>query len=155
MAVSGTRSRALYDRDFWTGSRQQVAAVRRRDVGAIDWENVIEEIETLGRSEEHSWTSYCKNVISHLLKIEHSAAKEARNHWRQEIETWRVEMHRTLQDNTGMKAKFPEMLGKAWSRGLEDALTALAREGDPIYAVEKRQWRNWGSGCRWSTHTAS
>ena len=47
--------------------------MRRRDLGAIDWDNVIEEVETLGRGEKSFWTSPCANVFSHLLKIEHSA----------------------------------------------------------------------------------
>ena len=80
-AVSEPRPRSLYDEDTWTWAREQAAALRRRDGEAIDWENVIEEIECMGRSEEHAWTSLCTNVISHLLKIEHSERREGANHW--------------------------------------------------------------------------
>ncbi|MYB52747.1 MAG: DUF29 domain-containing protein, partial [Acidobacteriia bacterium] len=62
-AVGKTRARELYDEDPWSWSRQQVAAMRRRDFGAVDWENVIEEIGDVAGRDEDAWVSYCKNVI--------------------------------------------------------------------------------------------
>ncbi len=35
----------LYDRDFYTWAIHQADALKRRDFNAVDWENVIEEIE--------------------------------------------------------------------------------------------------------------
>lgn len=34
----------LYLKDFYAWALEQAAAMRRRDFGAVDWENVIEEI---------------------------------------------------------------------------------------------------------------
>ena len=139
-----TRAQRLYRADFWSWTREQADAVRRRDADAIDWENVIEEIETLGRSEEHSWTSYCKNVISHLLKIEYSAARESVRHWRGEIEAWRDDMFGVLSGNPGMKHRIPDLLAKAWMLGRKDAVRELTRHDAPRdAAAEKSLRRNW------------
>lgn len=62
-AAGGRRERPLYDEDFWSWTQEQAGALLRRDLDAIDWENLIEEIETLGRSEQHASTSYCANVV--------------------------------------------------------------------------------------------
>ncbi len=91
--ADGTREQRLYDKDFWTWTQEQAAALRRREFGAVDWDNVIEEIETLGRSERSAWTSYCANVIAHLLKIEHSPVSRDLNRWLGEIVAWRGEMY--------------------------------------------------------------
>ena len=79
--AGGERERRLYNRDFWAWTQEQAGALRRRDFGVIDWDNLIEEVETLGRSEKSAWTTHCKNVISHLLKIEYSPAKGSIDHW--------------------------------------------------------------------------
>ena len=142
--TGGTRAQRLYDEDTWAWAQDQAEALRRRDVAAIDWENVIEEIETLGRSEEHAWTSHCTNVISHLLKIEHGGAARDLNHWRKEVVGWRVQMAHRLEDSPGMKDKLPALLAKAWRRGRTHAVTALVDHGNPgDWAAEKRTRRHW------------
>ena len=146
LAAGGGRTRAqrLYREDGWSWSREQADALRRRDVDAIDWENVVEEIETLGRSEEHAWTSLCTNVLSHLLKIEHSGSNRDLRHWREEVETWRDKMASTLLENPGMKGRLPVMLARAWRAGRKDAVRALTRHGNPgDWAAEKRMRRSW------------
>ena len=142
-AAGGTRGRRLYREDFWAWTREQAGALRRRDVDAIDWENLIEEVETLGRSEEQAWTSYCANIISHLLKIEHSGARQSLNHWRGEIVGWRGEMYGKLTDNPGMKGNLYELLDRAWRRGREAAVQKLAEHASGDRAPTRRELRGW------------
>ena len=130
-AAGEARERRLYNRDFWAWTQEQAGALRRRDFGVIDWDNLIEEVETLGRSEKSAWTSHCKNVISHLLKIEYSPATGSIDHWREEIEEWRGEMYEALADNPGMKGEISEMLRKAWMRGCRAAVKKLAGHTRP------------------------
>lgn len=140
------RESGLYNKDFWSWTQQQAGALRRRDFGAVDWNNVIKEIEALGRSEESAWASSCKNVVSHLLKIHHSPSSPDLNHWRKEIEDWRDEMYRKLADNPGMKGELSEMLTKAWRDGRREAVRKLAEHRSPEDAAhERRLRRGWES----------
>ena len=140
--TAGQRERRLYDRDFWAWTQEQSGALRRRELGAIDWDNLIEEVETLGRSESGAWASLCANVISHLLKIEHSRSAEPVNHWRGEVEGWRWQMHRRILKNLGMKSKLSEMLGEAWEDGRRTAVRKLGEDAMPeSWAAEKRVLR--------------
>ena len=66
----------LYDRDFYTWAVQQAAALRRRDFSAVDWENVIEEIESLARTEERSLKSQYARAMEHLLKLQYRGDEE-------------------------------------------------------------------------------
>ena len=141
-AVGGQRP--LYDRDLWSWTQEQAAALRRRDLGAIDWENVIEEIESLGGEQKRSWRSHCKNVIAHLLKMEHSRARESLNHWRKEILNWRDQMARGLLDNPGMKGEMTSLLAAAWEDGRRKAIRSLVdHEGDQVGATTKALGRRW------------
>ena len=138
------RERGLYDEDFWTWTQEQAAALRARRLEAIDWDNVIEEIETLGRGEKRAWRSHCTNVMAHLLKIEHCPASRDLDHWRKEIVAWQREMHDTLTENPGMKGELSEMLARAWKDGRRDAAEKLVEQASPEdWAAEKRILRSW------------
>ena len=90
----------LIHEDVLVWSERQSALLRRLAAGeraneAIDWENVIEEIESLGRSELRSVERLLRRAIEHLLKIvvwpqgpvEHwrnetvAFLNDARDHW--------------------------------------------------------------------------
>ena len=141
--AGGTRGRRLYDEDFWAWTQEQADALRRRDAGAIDWENVIEEVETLGRSDERAWASNCANAIAHLLKIEHYGSVEDLNHWRREVLGYRREMYRKLRGSRGMKGKLPELLQEAWGDGREEAVGKMAEYDADGPAEENRLRRGW------------
>ncbi|MDE0108168.1 MAG: DUF29 domain-containing protein [Bryobacterales bacterium] len=124
-AVAEARPRDLYFEDPWSWSREQVAAMQRRDYSAIDWDNVIEEIGDVGRRDEKEWASPCENVVSHLLKIQHDSQSPHVRHWRGEVWEWRRQMHAVLVDSPGVKGKLFELLDKAWRRGRGAALDKL------------------------------
>ena len=145
-AAVDARESGLYNKDFWSWTQEQAGALRRRDFGAVDWNNVVEEIEALGRSEERAWASCCKNVVSHLLKIHYAPSSPDLNHWRKEIEDWRGEMYRKLADNPGMKGELSEMLAKAWKDGRREAVRKLAEQRSPEDAAHERHLRRgWES----------
>ena len=145
-AAGAAGVRSLYDEDPWSWAQEQVAAMRRRDLGAVDWDNVIEEIGDVAGRDERTWVSHCRNVISHLLKIHNSPNSPDLNHWRDEIEDWRQEMHEVLDDSPGMRSKLAELLPKAWRRGRAVAVRKLARHGSPDnVAHQRRLQRAWES----------
>lgn len=145
-AAGATGVRGLYHEDLWSWAQQQIEAMKRRDLDAIDWDNVIEEIGDVAGRDEDAWVSYCKNVVSHLLKIHHSPKSPDLNHWRKEIEDWRGEMHGKLDRNPGMKGKLSELLEGAWRRGREIAVRKLAEHGSPEDAAHERRLRRaWES----------
>ncbi len=145
-APGATGVRGLYHEDLWSWAQQQIEAMKRRDLDAIDWDNVIEEIGDVAGRDEDAWVSYCKNVVSHLLKIHHSPKSPDLNHWRKEIEDWRGEMHGKLDRNPGMKGKLSELLEGAWRRGREIAVRKLAEHGSPEDAAHERRLRRaWES----------
>ena len=129
-AVAGGRPRDIYFEDVWSWSREQAAALRRRDYGAIDWDNVIEEIEDVGDRHADGWTSKCENVVSRLLKIQYDPESPHVRHWRGEVWGWRRQMHGALGDSPGMKGKLFALLDKAWRRGRAAAVDKLVENAE-------------------------
>ncbi len=85
-----------YDLDIYAWSQRQGALLRRLAAGErvndadLDWPNIAEEIETVGRSERAALRSHILNVIEHLMKLQSSPATEPRPGWQETIDRARV-----------------------------------------------------------------
>jgi hypothetical protein len=77
----------LYDTDILVWSEHQTELLRRLAAGErvndqVDWENVVEEIESVGREQLHAVESLLFQAMSHMLKAE--AWPQSRD-----VEDWR------------------------------------------------------------------
>ena len=98
---------ALYDEDFVRWTEEQAAALRRaRSIPPagisgsnlpLDWDNLAEEIESLGKSDRRELRSQITRVLRHLLKLEASPAAEPRAGWRATIDEARAEIEGPLR----------------------------------------------------------
>ncbi len=79
----------LYERDVLAWSQYQADLLRRLGLGErvndVDWENVAEEIESVGLSELHSVESFLNLMMVHLLKLQAWPDSSAAEHWYVEI----------------------------------------------------------------------
>jgi hypothetical protein len=68
----------LYDKDFVRWTEEQAKALRDAAGLAtnlpLDWENLAEEIDSLGRSQSRELASRIAVIIEHLIKLEISGA---------------------------------------------------------------------------------
>ncbi len=129
-AVQQPRERkSLYDRDFYSWSMQQAEALKRRDFNAVDWENVIEEIQDLGVAQKNSYEAYCARAVEHFLKIQYwkHSTRWVLEHWAEEIGNFRDEMADLIDKNPGLKGKYAEMFADAWKKGRRYAVKSLAK----------------------------
>lgn len=80
-----TELKSLYDTDFLAWSKQQAEALRAAMGNGsnqrLDLGNLAEEIEDLGKSVRRELQSQIRRIVRHLLKLEHSPAKEPRRGW--------------------------------------------------------------------------
>jgi hypothetical protein len=75
---------SLYEADYLSWLESTAAALKRKDYGATDWENVIEEIEDMGRRERQSLKSNLVTLLLHLLKWQFQPDKQC-NSWKASI----------------------------------------------------------------------
>jgi hypothetical protein len=87
----------LYDTDILTWSERQAELLRRRAAGElvndaeIDWPNVAEEIEAVGRTERRACESHLVQALLHDLKAEAWPLARDAPHWRAEARHQRGE----------------------------------------------------------------
>jgi hypothetical protein len=90
----------LYDTDTFAWAREQVDLLRRLAAGErvndqIDWANIIEEVETVGRSEVRAVTAALINAMQHKLCLIGWPAEDAQRHWQHEV---RVHLAEAVND---------------------------------------------------------
>src|SRR6516225_10344477 len=104
-----TDARGLYDVDFVAWTEQQAAALRAAAHGGtnqpLDWENLAEEIESLGKSDRRELRSQITRILRHLLKLEASPAAEPRAGWRTTIREARAEIEGVLDDSPSLRGE--------------------------------------------------
>jgi hypothetical protein len=90
----------LYERDFYAWSQAQARELRRfarmRPNLPLDLPHLAEEIADLGKDRRDALRSWVRRIIEHLLLLEHSPARDPRNHWEGEIAVFRNDIRDRL-----------------------------------------------------------
>jgi hypothetical protein len=94
----------LYEADFYTWARTQAELARRRSSNEFDWDQVAEELEALGASEERELGSRYIVLLQHLLKWIYQPSGRGRS-WRATIAEQRRAIAKLLRRNPGLKAR--------------------------------------------------
>jgi hypothetical protein len=108
-----------YEDDFYAWTQAQAAALRDRKRDTLDWDNLAEEIESLGRSECYAIESHLQNLLTHLLKWHYDPATDPRRGWRITIRNAR---HDIAKRARGRLQDYPaRSLAEAYQHAREDA----------------------------------
>ena len=99
------KTNELYDQDFLLWTEEQATALRRaRDSNLpLDWENLAEEIESLGASQRTELNSQIRRVLRHLFKLEASPAIDPRAGWRATVRDARIEIEDLLETSPSLR----------------------------------------------------
>jgi len=124
----------LYDQDFLAWTQDQAAALRdAARLGAnmpLDWENLAEEIESLGKSLRRELRSRIGVILEHLLKLEHSTSQEPRAGWMETVDRERSEIELLLEQNPSLRREVGEIITKEMPRAVRFARRNLERHGE-------------------------
>ena len=110
------------DDDFALWAAEQGALLRAGKFDRVDLENVIEELEDLGRSGKHEIRSRLEVLLTHLLKW-HFQPDQQTNSWRATIREQRSRITDVLEESPSLRSLPGEALARAYVIGLNDAIT--------------------------------
>lgn len=130
----------LYDQDFFLWTQEQAAALRQaKDSNLpLDWENLAEEIESLGKSDRRELTSQLRRILRHLFKLEASPAAQPRAGWRSTIVDARSEIAGVLEDSPSLRRQVDDLVKGQMKAAAELASTDLGEHGEPTTAIGER-----------------
>jgi hypothetical protein len=97
-----TRTPAPYEADFHAWSKDQAARLRDLRPNSLDWENIAEEIESLGGSQRREIRSRLIVLLTHLLKWAYQP-EGGRHRWRASIALARSEIAKELGESPSLR----------------------------------------------------
>ena len=135
-----TKVSELYDRDFFLWTQEQATALRAvKDSNLpLDWDNLAEEIESLGKSDRRELRSQIRRIMRHLLKLEISPALDPRGGWCSTIADSRSEIEDVLQDSPSLGREVDRMIAEELNTAAKFAAADLRQHGEPAEAVWAR-----------------
>ena len=123
---------SLYETDIVAWADQQVAELRRLAAAApsntVDWAHLIEEIESVGRSQVSGVERRLVLILAHLLKCISVPDSPAAKGWRSEISSHQ----RVLRKQFSNSMRRLIDLGEIWSDSRDEARDALREWGDDL-----------------------
>lgn len=120
---SSASTAPVYDDDAYGWAMAQAAFLRERRFDTIDWDNVAEEIESMGKKELRSAESALRIVLMHHLKWQHQPLFRSRS-WAGSIREHLRRFDRIISENPSLAPKLEQILHAAY----EDAKFEAAQE---------------------------
>ncbi len=99
---SGITMKQLYKTDFALWIDETIKQLKKQELEQIDWENLIEEIEDLGREQRRKVNSFLRQLFVHLLIYQYWTTERfyCGNGWKGEISNFRAELDELLLSKT-------------------------------------------------------
>ena len=128
-----TLTRTLYDTDFNLWIEQTVNQLKNGDLQDLDRENLIDEIESMGRSDKREIKSRLIVLLMHLLKYKYQPKKKTRS-WISTINTQRDEIELVLEDSPSLRLYLTENLPECYQKAIRSAVneTNLPKNTFPL-----------------------
>jgi hypothetical protein len=135
MALIKPTPSQLYEQDYYAWVEDQVVALREQRTEHVDWENVAEEIDDLGKSEKWSLESHLEMLIEHLLKLAYTQptipTRNARL-WQGTIKLARAKVRRRLAQSPSLRHKMDELFVAAYEDGRTRTLATIKIREDAV-----------------------
>jgi hypothetical protein len=133
-----------YGIDALAWSVEQAGLLRRRAAGelvndsALDWENIADEIESVGISERSALRSHIATVLELLIKLTAAPAVEPRNGWKTSVLHARSRIVRTLRGSPSLRREVGGMIAEEVVEAREVVAATMAIYGEtPVVAIKE------------------
>ncbi|MBZ8181269.1 DUF29 domain-containing protein [Oscillatoria salina] len=127
-----TQLRQLYEIDYLKWIETTLEKLRNQDYSAIDWDNLIDEIEDMGKRERRSLKSNLIVVLTHFLKWQYQPELRSSS-WKGSIVEHRRRIRESLQDSPSLKAYLETVFSQCYADAIAQATaeTELPKETFP------------------------
>jgi len=141
---------SLYDTDYQLWLMQTVAQLQARDFGQVDVENLIEEIESLGKSDKRALASYLMRLCEHLLKMKYweTERETCWRGWKLEVRNFRLQIKAILKDSPSLKNYLKEIFEEEYQNGRNlfldgSELDSFLVPQEPVFTLKQALDEDW------------
>ncbi|BAZ81973.1 DUF29 domain-containing protein [Sphaerospermopsis kisseleviana CS-549] len=113
--LKSTTKTNLYEQDFYLWIETTAQQLRKGDFTEVDLGNLIEEIESMGRSEKRELKSRLIVLLMHLLKWHYQPEKRSAS-WQSTITEQRICLEELLEDSPSLQPLFTELFADCYNK---------------------------------------
>ncbi len=128
-----------YEQDYAAWLAGQVDLMRASRWSELDHANLIDEVESLGRSDYAGLVSAIEIVLVHMLKWDLQPERRTPS-WVASIDEHRRRMAQSLEDNPSYKARIDDAVARAWRTA---SAHAAAETNLPVAVFPKTNPHDW------------
>lgn len=123
----------LYELDFCLWLEKTAHLLKERQLDRIDYDNLIEEIESMGRSERNALESNLEQLLMHLLKWKYQSSKRS-NSWHYSITEHGLRLKKAFKKSPSLQRYFEEVFDECYqdARLLASRETGLSKDIFPM-----------------------
>lgn len=114
------QTKQLYEEDFYLWVQQTSQDLRDGNFGKVVLDNLIEEIETMGRSEKSALASNLRVLLMHLLKYRYQPEKPSKS-WESTIFEHRNRIEDIFENSPSLKRYYAEVVEKSYQKARKAA----------------------------------
>ncbi len=135
----------LYETDYNQWIQETVQKLRNRNFNDVDWDNLIEEIESMGKNDKRALLSLLTRLLEHLLKLSYWESEKQRsgNHWAAEIVNFRSQIQTRLEDSPSLRSQLKEMYAKVYPVAIKSVSKLFSLPEDAHISLSQALDEDW------------
>ncbi|MFO1430190.1 MAG: DUF29 domain-containing protein [Candidatus Competibacteraceae bacterium] len=125
--------KTIYSQDFYAWASQNAALLKARRFDEVDIDHVVEELESMSKSERRELINRLAILLAHLLKWRYQPERRG-NSWIGTIEEQRLSVLEVLEDSPSLKYELDVKLTQSYLKALAIAVkdTGLSKVSFPL-----------------------
>ena len=121
-APAKKRAQPLYDKDFYKWTQEQAALLEEKRFSELDFVNLQEEIQSLGKSDKRALRSQLKRLLMHRLKEKYQPHKQENSRsWKVSIADAETEIKYLVQDSPSLKKELSKIYAETYADACKEA----------------------------------
>ncbi|HEY9693530.1 MAG TPA: DUF29 domain-containing protein [Oculatellaceae cyanobacterium] len=118
--TSVTKNESLYEQDFYLWLNTTAQLLRNRQLDDVDWDNLIEEIEDMGKDKRRELQSRLRVLLMHLLKYQYQPERRSSS-WISTILEQFDQIESLLKNSPSLKPYYLEIFAETYLKAVRFA----------------------------------
>ena len=110
----------LYDQDFALWIETTVNQLKSKNFTELDLENLINEVESLGRQDKRELESRLITLFEHAIKRRYVPMTDCYRGWENTLKRTQKELKKNLRDSPSLKNYFLEILNDCYQDAVDN-----------------------------------
>jgi hypothetical protein len=120
---------STYETDFYRWTQETAEKLRQGRLSEVNMEELIEELEDMGKSQRRALERRLALLLMHLLKWQYQPERRGKS-WRQTVKNQRKGVKRVLKVNPSLKSKLVDVIEDAYEEAVGEAALETGKDED-------------------------